>query len=58
MVAAAAAVLLTLTASPPARAAEPAWRPGIPPPATPWTAQVAPGNALPEYPRPQLARDR
>ena len=24
--------------------------------ATPWTADVSPGNALPEYPRPQLAR--
>jgi hypothetical protein len=24
--------------------------------ATPWTAEVSPGNALPEYPRPQLAR--
>ncbi|HEV2621758.1 MAG TPA: hypothetical protein VGU65_06690 [Frateuria sp.] len=24
--------------------------------ATPWTAEVAPANALPEYPRPQLAR--
>nr|BFF21544.1 hypothetical protein GCM10025730_50650 [Promicromonospora thailandica] len=25
---------------------------------TPWTEQVTPDNALPEYPRPQLARDR
>ena len=24
--------------------------------ATPWTAQVSPTNALPDYPRPQLAR--
>jgi hypothetical protein len=24
--------------------------------ATPWTSKVSPGNALPEYPRPQLAR--
>lgn len=27
-----------------------------PPLATPWTAEVSPTNALPEYPRPQLAR--
>ena len=25
---------------------------------TPWTAEVTPDNALPEYPRPQLVRDR
>jgi len=25
---------------------------------TPWAAAVSPGNALPEYPRPQLVRDR
>ncbi|WP_328476440.1 hypothetical protein OHA21_21880 [Actinoplanes sp. NBC_00393] len=30
----------------------------IPPIATPWTARVGPDNALPEYPRPQLTRDR
>ncbi|GIJ01797.1 glycoside hydrolase [Spirilliplanes yamanashiensis] len=58
LLAAAAAVLLTLTAAPPARAAEPQWRPGVPPLATPWTAQVSPANALPEYPRPQLTRER
>ncbi|WP_405150979.1 AbfB domain-containing protein [Sphaerisporangium sp. NBC_01403] len=27
-----------------------------PPLTTPWTAQVGPGNALPEYPRPQMVR--
>ncbi|MGW0518860.1 AbfB domain-containing protein [Crossiella sp. NPDC003009] len=32
------------------------WRPGKPPISTPWTGQVGPGNALPEYPRPQLTR--
>lgn len=37
-------------------AAEPGWEPGKPPLATPWTDQVGPGNALPEYPRPQLRR--
>ena len=39
-------------------AAEPVWHPGIPPLATPWTAKVGPSNALPEYPRPQLTRDK
>ncbi|GAA0488129.1 glycoside hydrolase [Paractinoplanes deccanensis] len=38
--------------------AEPTWHPGIPPLATPWTSKVGPGNALPEYPRPQLTRDK
>lgn len=33
------------------------WAPKAPPLATAWTAQVSPENALPEYPRPQLARD-
>ncbi|GAA3346005.1 glycoside hydrolase family 2 [Amorphoplanes nipponensis] len=42
----------------PAAAAEPQWHKGIPPLATPWTAQVGPRNALPEYPRPQLVRGR
>ncbi len=32
------------------------WSAGEPPLTTPWTDQVRPGNALPEYPRPQLAR--
>ncbi|MGW1678078.1 glycoside hydrolase family 2 protein [Saccharopolyspora sp. NPDC002376] len=34
-----------------------AWRPKPPPLTTPWTDQVGPDNALPEYPRPQLTRD-
>ncbi|MGW4944135.1 LamG-like jellyroll fold domain-containing protein [Actinoplanes sp. NPDC004185] len=42
----------------PAAAAEPQWHKGIPPIATPWTAQVGPQNALPEYPRPQLVRSK
>ena len=30
------------------------WSGITPPLATPWTAQVSPTNALPDYPRPQL----
>jgi len=33
-----------------------AWRPKPPPLSTPWTHLVGPNNALPEYPRPQMAR--
>ncbi|MER7281955.1 LamG-like jellyroll fold domain-containing protein [Dactylosporangium sp. NPDC000244] len=36
----------------------PAWHVGIPPLATKWTSKVGPDNALPEYPRPQLTRDK
>ncbi|MPZ82570.1 MAG: beta-galactosidase [Actinophytocola sp.] len=32
------------------------WQPKVPPLSTPWTSQVSPTNALPEYPRPQLVR--
>lgn len=32
------------------------WSGKLAPLTTPWTAEVSPGNALPEYPRPQLAR--
>ncbi|MEV4649648.1 sugar-binding domain-containing protein [Saccharopolyspora sp. NPDC049357] len=39
-------------------APEPAWQPEAPPLTTPWTDQVGPDNALPEYPRPQLTRER
>ncbi|MBU2668491.1 glycoside hydrolase family 2 [Actinoplanes bogorensis] len=52
-----AAVLLVAGAAAPASAA-PTWHPGIPPLATKWTDQVGPSNALPEYPRPQLTRDK
>ncbi|WP_145740091.1 glycoside hydrolase family 2 protein [Saccharopolyspora dendranthemae] len=38
--------------------AEQTWQPGQPPLTTPWTDQVGPDNALPEYPRPQLTRER
>ena len=46
---------LIITASPPA-GAQPIWRPAAAPLMTPWTALVGPNNALPEYPRPQMAR--
>src|SRR4051812_15857256 len=39
-----------------APAAIAAWQPIAPPLTTPWTAQVGPTNALPDYPRPQLVR--
>jgi hypothetical protein len=32
------------------------WNGKVAPLATPWTTEVSPDNALPEYPRPQLAR--
>jgi hypothetical protein len=32
------------------------WKPAESPLTTPWTLQVNPGHALPEYPRPQMAR--
>ncbi|GAB3447201.1 AbfB domain-containing protein [Actinophytocola sediminis] len=50
LIAASAAVAVTPTA----HAAE--WIPKTPPLSTPWTDQVSPTNALPEYPRPQLVR--
>ena len=34
------------------------WQVGQPRLTTPWTDQVSPSNALPEYPRPQLTRAR
>ncbi|MGZ3146581.1 AbfB domain-containing protein [Lentzea chajnantorensis] len=46
-----AATTVTPTA---AQAAE--WQPKPAPLTTPWTSQVSPANALPEYPRPQLVR--
>ncbi|EID52727.1 glycoside hydrolase family 2 [Saccharomonospora xinjiangensis] len=49
---------LLFAALTPAATAEPSaeWTIGEPPLATPWTGDVSPGNALPEYPRPQLTR--
>src|SRR5919198_3596104 len=54
LVAAALAATGLLVAPPVAHAAT--WQPKTPPLTTPWTAQVSPTNALPEYPRPQLVR--
>ncbi len=44
----------TLVTAPQAAAAT--WVPKTPPLTTPWTSQVSPANALPEYPRPQMVR--
>src|SRR5262245_9981828 len=38
--------------------AETGWAPKAPPLTTPWTRDVSPENAHPEYPRPQLTRRR
>ncbi|OLF11993.1 beta-galactosidase [Actinophytocola xinjiangensis] len=58
ILAATAASLIAATAvvalAPAAQAAE--WLPKTPPLTTPWTSQVSPTNALPDYPRPQLVR--
>lgn len=53
-------LLLVAAAPGPARTADaaPAWQPKQPPLTTPWTAQVGPDNALPDYPRPQMTRPR
>ena len=56
LLAASTAVAIIAPASP-ALAAEPnTWSDKSAPLATPWTSQVSPTNALPDYPRPQLAR--
>src|SRR5882762_9879784 len=56
------AVLTTLSLPPAARSAAPSdssgWQRKTPPISTPWTSQVGPNNALPDYPRPQLTRQR
>jgi hypothetical protein len=49
------ALVLTAAAEPPD---DDGWHLGRPPLTTPWTDQVSPDNALPEYPRPQLTRAR
>jgi hypothetical protein len=46
------------TVTTPANTNQPSWQPKQPPLSTPWTGEVRPGNALPEYPRPQLMRER
>lgn len=63
LAAAFAATLLGLAApaaasGPASAAASPQWQRLTPPLSTPWTSQVSPTNALPEYPRPQLTRDK
>ena len=50
---------IALTTAPTAMATPanpPVWNGKAAPLATPWTSKVSPSNALPEYPRPQLAR--
>jgi hypothetical protein len=52
-----ALLTITMMVNPPANAVV-SWQPKTPPLSTPWTDQVGPRNALPEYPRPQLVRSR
>ncbi|MGW4063653.1 LamG-like jellyroll fold domain-containing protein [Amycolatopsis sp. NPDC004747] len=55
--AAALAMALTGLAVPAAHAeSPPQWQRLTPPLSTPWTNDVSPANALPDYPRPQLTR--
>ncbi|MFP3463980.1 LamG-like jellyroll fold domain-containing protein [Leifsonia sp. SIMBA_070] len=58
-VAAALAIAIGLVAAPATGAAAApgeTWSGLTPPLSTPWTSKVSPTNALPDYPRPQLAR--
>ena len=50
----AVATTAVLAITPTAEAA--VWQPKAPPLTTPWTSQVSPTNALPDYPRPRLVR--
>jgi hypothetical protein len=53
------ALVLTGLAVPAAHAGSPPqWQRLTPPLSTPWTKDVSPANALPDYPRPQLTRDK
>ncbi|HEY0239853.1 MAG TPA: LamG-like jellyroll fold domain-containing protein [Friedmanniella sp.] len=56
LLAAGTAVAMIAPASPALAAASNTWSDKSAPLTTPWTAQVSPTNALPDYPRPQLAR--
>ncbi|OXM64821.1 LamG-like jellyroll fold domain-containing protein [Amycolatopsis vastitatis] len=57
--AAALALVFTGLAVPAANAeSPPQWQRLTPPLSTPWTGDVSPANALPDYPRPQLTRDK
>jgi hypothetical protein len=49
-------ILITATMVTPTAAQAAEWQPKPAPLTTPWTSQVSPANALPEYPRPQLVR--
>ncbi|MFI7066229.1 LamG-like jellyroll fold domain-containing protein [Kribbella sp. NPDC050124] len=51
-----AVLVLLSTILMPTAQATPDWQLGTPPLSTPWTDDVSPTNALPEYPRPQLTR--
>ena len=51
------AIVLVAAASPVLAAPAADWERGEPRLPTPWTDQVSPDNALPEYPRPQLVRE-
>ncbi len=57
LTAAVATLVVAGIAGPAPAVAAPGWQKGVPPLSTPWTAEVGPDNALPEYPRPQLTRD-
>ena len=57
LTAAVATLVAAGIAGPAPASAAPAWQKGVPPLTTPWTDEVGPDNALPEYPRPQLTRD-
>ena len=53
------ALLVAVIESPvDAQTSEPTYQKKEPPIKTPWTDEVGPDNALPDYPRPQMTRDR
>ena len=52
------ALVLLLLLSHAATASAQDWKPAAGPLTTPWTAEVDPANPRPEYPRPQMVRDR
>lgn len=51
-----AVVAMTVPPDPPRANATGVWHPGVAPLPTRWTSLVGPSNALPDYPRPQMAR--
>lgn len=58
-IAAAIATLVAVSATlADAQSSEPSYQKKESPLTTPWTNEVGPDNALPEYPRPQMTRDR